>query len=88
MCVKEHLRIICDARLHIENTGFSDVVNFNGLMQIQKLVIQLFHFISFTLVTNAVLHGITEWDNVIVKFNDTVKDNIGFVILNNRALGY
>jgi hypothetical protein len=38
------------------------------------------------LVTNVVLNGITEGDNVIIKFNDTIRDNIDFVVLNNWSL--
>jgi hypothetical protein len=41
-----------------------------------------------TLVTNVVLNGITVGDNVIVKLNDTVRDNVDLVVLNNRALYY
>jgi hypothetical protein len=56
------------------------------LLNLTITLLQLFHFISFirtndTLVTNVVLNGITEGGNVIVKFNDTVWDNVDFVVL-------
>jgi tetrahydrodipicolinate N-succinyltransferase len=38
------------------------------------------------LVTNVVVNGITVGDNVIVKFNYSVRDDIDFVVLNNQAL--
>jgi hypothetical protein len=53
---------------------------------------QLLHFICFARTTtrtgshNVVLNAITEGDNVIFKFNDTVRDNVHFVVLNNRTL--
>jgi hypothetical protein len=34
------------------------------------------------------LNEITEGDNVIIKINDTVRDNVDFVVLSNRALTY
>jgi hypothetical protein len=65
-----------------------DFVVFNNPAQVFQLFVRRRVHIRLHIyrpVTNVVLNGLTEGNNVIIKFNDTVRDNVDFVVLSNRA---